>query len=438
MRIVIVTLGTRGDVQPYIALGEGLKRAGHRVRLATHANFRDFVTSSGLDFSPIVIDPRDILVAHEGPQWLTTTGNSLRSLHRIVRAAAPFVRQVCIDCLSACKEADTIMCSVPGCLVGYHIAEKLRVPFYPAFLQNVTRTRAFPSMLAPILPLGDSYNWLSYSLCDHLLWQTVRPYVNAVRRAVLDLPPMPAEFPLERLWKQHHPHLYGFSSEVVPKPREWGDWVHVTGYWFLDRPEDWQPPADLVDFLDSGPAPVSVGFGSVQIQNPEETTALVLKALARTRQRGILLTGWGGLSQSDLPDSVFKLESIPHDWLFPRMAAVVHHGGAGTTAAALRAGVPSVVIPRFTDQPFWGFRVAQLGVGPRPIPRSQLSVERLADAIQVAVDDKAIKARAAALGRRLQAEDGVAQAVEAFQRHPARPLPARPAKSAATRLHWAL
>jgi sterol 3beta-glucosyltransferase len=204
---------------------------------------------------------------------------------------------------------------------------------------------------------------------------------------------------------------------VLPKPPEWGDWIHITGYWFLDHPPEWRPSAGLVDFLRSGPPPVYVGFGSMNNRNPEEVTGLALKALARARQRGLLLTGWGGLSQSDLPDDVFKIETIPHDWLFPQMAAVVHHGGIGTLAAGLRAGVPSIVVPYFSDQPFWGQRVAALGVGPPPIPRQSLTAGHLAAAIQLAVGDPGIRARAAALGEKIRAENGVARAVEAFHRH---------------------
>jgi UDP:flavonoid glycosyltransferase YjiC (YdhE family) len=199
----------------------------------------------------------------------------------------------------------------------------------------------------------------------------------------------------------------------------------MTGYWFLDRPQGWQPPAALVDFLQAGPPPVVVGFGSITVRDPEETTVLVLSALRAARQRGLLLTGWGGLSQADLPDDVFKLEAVPHDWLFPRAAAVVHHGGAGTTAAALRAGVPSIVVPNFMDQPFWAQRVVALGAGPRPIPRNRLNAARLSAALRAAVEDESFRARAAAVGRRLRAEDGVGRAVEAFERHPARVLALR-------------
>jgi len=208
--------------------------------------------------------------------------------------------------------------------------------------------------------------------------------------------------------------LYCYSPAVVPRPPDWSEHAHVTGYWFLDHLPDWQPPHDLVDFLESGPPPVYVGFGSMTSRDPEKTSRIVLDALRQSGQRGVIATGWGGLSQSGLPGEVFVTEAVPHDWLFPRMAAVAHHGGAGTTGAGLRAGVPSIIIPVTDDQPFWGRRVNALGAGPAPIPRKRLTAERLAHAISVAVTDDSIRKRAAELGETIRAEDGVGNAVRIF------------------------
>jgi sterol 3beta-glucosyltransferase len=214
------------------------------------------------------------------------------------------------------------------------------------------------------------------------------------------------------------PLLYGFSPHVVPRPADWPPNHHVTGYWFLDPDDGWQPPADLAAFLAAGPPPVYIGFGSMANRDPAEAAQIMLDALAQSGQRGVIASGWGGLTPSDLPDRVHMLSSIPHSWLFPRMAAVVHHGGAGTTAAGLRAGVPSIIVPFFGDQPFWGRRVAELGVGPVPIPRRKLTASALADAITRAVTDPAMRARAAALGEQIRAEDGIAAAaahIEAYR-----------------------
>lgn len=205
--------------------------------------------------------------------------------------------------------------------------------------------------------------------------------------------------------------LYGFSPLVLPRPADWPAWYRLTGYWFLDRPTGWTPPPRVVEFLAAGPPPVYVGFGSMVPRDPAATTGLVLGALRRAGVRGILATGWMGETAQPLPHHVLALDDIPHDWLFPRVAAVVHHGGAGTTAAALRAGRPAVVVPFFADQPFWAQRVAALGVGPTPIPHRRLTLDGLAAAIRTAVRDGEIAQRALALGDGLRAEDGVADAV---------------------------
>jgi sterol 3beta-glucosyltransferase len=205
--------------------------------------------------------------------------------------------------------------------------------------------------------------------------------------------------------------LYGFSPAVIPPPPDWGSEIHVTGYWFLDPPDDWTPPPGLEEFLQAGPPPVYIGFGSMSSRNPGEAARQVLEALARTRQRAVIFSGWGGLQPADLPSSAIAIDPVPFSWLFPRCAAVVHHGGAGTTAAGLRAGVPSVVIPFFADQPFWGRRVAELGVGPAPIPRKKLTAERLARAIETAMGDRDMRRRAADLGAKIRTEDGIGRAV---------------------------
>ncbi|NOY98692.1 MAG: glycosyltransferase family 1 protein [Chloroflexi bacterium] len=422
MNITILTVGSRGDVQPYIALGLGLREAGYSVRIATHRNFRELIHRRGLEFAPIEGDPRQIFEQDVGQKLLTADKGPITLLQRTFTAAQPILFQVFDDYWRACQDADLLLFHVLAALPAASIAEKLGIPAYPAYLQHVHATRAYPSPMATPLPLALSsldgtYNRLTYAIGDWAFWRIIRPLINRWRERTLGLPPYPRQSPFKGWQEQPLPFLYGFSPSVVPPPAEWGERVHVTGYWFLDGSADWQPPAALTDFLASGPPPVYIGFGSMVNRNPEETAEIALRALALSGQRGLLLTGWGGIRDRDLPDEIFKLDSAPHDWLFPRMAAVVHHGGAGTTAAGLRAGVPTVVIPFFGDQPFWGRRVADLGVGVRPIPRRRLSAGRLAAAIERVVHDEALRGRAAALGRQIRAEDGVRQAVRVLRRH---------------------
>jgi sterol 3beta-glucosyltransferase len=203
---------------------------------------------------------------------------------------------------------------------------------------------------------------------------------------------------------------------VIPPPPDWDETSIATGYWFLERDEQWQPDPALQTFLQAGPPPVYIGFGSMPSQDAEAKLQVILAALAQTGARGIVATGWGGLAAAETPDTVYLLESAPHDWLFPQMAAVVHHGGAGTTAAGLRAGVPTIVCPFFGDQPFWGRRVAALGVGPAPIPQRRLTAKRLGAALESTLQDKAMHRRAQQLGELIRREDGVGRAIALIEK----------------------
>jgi sterol 3beta-glucosyltransferase len=412
VRIAIIAMGSRGDIQPYIALGKGLKAAGHLVRLITHQNFEGLVKSHELEFCPVQGNVQEVVESPE-IRRLLEQGNFLA----INAYTAKIVRDISLDWaqdgLVACQGMDTIVAGVGGLYLALSLAEKLNIPFQQAYIFPFTPTTAFPAILLPqsISRLGGTFNRLSHHLFRQIMWQGFQKADRSARKQVLNLPPAPFWGPYNSRRLREYPTLYGFSSSVISPPSDWKN-TQVTGYWFLDEAADWTPPADLVAFLEGGAPPVYIGFGSMGSRKPKETADLVLAALDRTGQRGILQSGWGGLSQENLPDTVYMVDSVPHSWLFPRVAAVVHHGGAGTTAAGLRAGVPSIVIPFFGDQLFWGQRLEELGVGTAPIPRKQLTVELLAQAIHRVVTDPVMRQNAANLGVRIQTEDGVANAVE--------------------------
>ncbi len=241
-----------------------------------------------------------------------------------------------------------------------------------------------------------------------------RPTINRWRKEVLDLPPLPLRGYFDKLGMAQHPVLNGFSEQIVPRPDDWNEHVHITGYWFSEDTA-WQPPEDLLAFLDAGSPPVFIGFGSMPVADPAATTAVILAAFAQSGQRAILHTGWGGLGAQDLPDTVFQIEYAPHGWLFPRMSMVIHHGGSGTTASALRAGAPSMAVPFLFDQFYWGRRLAELGVGPAPIPHKRLTAAKLVAAIEAGVYDPAMRQRAAEVGANIQAERGIERAIEVIE-----------------------
>jgi UDP:flavonoid glycosyltransferase YjiC (YdhE family) len=410
-------------VLPYAALGRALLRAGHGVRLATFENFRDLVVAQGLDFRPIRGDARALLDAagglalgEAGQNILKQAGAIRRSFGRLAHSYGPDVAA------AAQGGVDLILNQLPGALYGVDLAEALRVPMLMLAVMPLARTRAWPMLAFPArLGRVPGFNAFSYFVAEQLVWQMFRPAVNGWRKS-LGLRPRPGGGYFRQLERQAVPVLNGFSPRVVPRPRDWPAHVHITGYWF-PAAEAWQAPAagEVRRFIEAGSPPVFIGFGSMPVREAAHATALLLEAVRLSGQRAVLHSGWGRLFQAGafpdgtdaarLPEDVFLLDYAPFDWLFPQMAAVVHHGGSGTTGAGLRAGVPSVIVPFVMDQFFWGERVAALGAGPRPVPYAKLSATRLAGAIDQAVSDPEISRRAAALGRDITAEDGLGRAV---------------------------
>jgi UDP:flavonoid glycosyltransferase YjiC (YdhE family) len=343
------------------------------------------------------------------------SGSHIASFWQLAKIARRGARLQAEVSLAACRGVDAIVTGLTGAFLAEGIAARLGLPLLQAFNVPLTATSAHAGVLTPRLSWGPRSRRFSHALTRQALWMMSRATANAVRMQVLGSPSAPFFAP-RVAGLAPGPVLYGHSPAVLPGPTEWGDEVEVTGYWFADEPTGFAPPPGLEAFLASGPKPVCIGFGSMSQRDPEATTRLVLDAVARSGQRAILLSGWGGLTATERPATVFQGDSIPHSWLYARAAAVVHHGGAGTTAAGLRAGVPSIVVPFHGDQFFWAKRVHDLGVGPAPIARSRLSAERLASAIDTAVRDQAMAARAAELGARIRAEDGVGRAVAAIER----------------------
>jgi sterol 3beta-glucosyltransferase len=415
MKIVIAASGSRGDVQPYVALGKGLQDAGYSVRVLSTIDFEGLVRGAGLDYTPTGESIEQML---QSPEWrqVTESGNFIKLIGKMnaemKHRAEGFAREM----PPAMEGADLVITGMGGMGGPFSIAEKLNIPVLLAYLFPFTPTRDFPAPLFPKLPAGGLLNPLSFNVLRQVFWQSTR-MADVHTRKRLGMPKASFWGPYRALDQRRVPTIYGYSRHVLPDATDWGSHIRVTGFWFLDAAPDWTPPVGLTDFLSAGPSPVYIGFGSVGSRNPEQTTKLILKAVEMSGQRAVLASGWGGLSQADLPANVYMLSSAPHSWLFPQLAVVVHHGGVGTTAAGLRAGVPSIVVPFMADQPYWGQRVHDLGVGPAYIPRKRLTAEKLAAAITQAVSDSAMRQRAAALGERIRSEDGIGRAVDFIRQY---------------------
>ncbi len=421
MRIAVLTMGSRGDVQPFIALGMALKNAGHDVIMATHATFEDDIQDLGLEFSPLEGDIREIVNSKPVQDVLAAGANPLLFIPRFIRASKPLVMGTVRDMLVACERVDAVVLAGLGLYGGYDVAEKLDIVPITAAVQPMQPTRAFQNPFFPAparwMPFTGTYNRLSHILFAKLFWMLVRTLLNNARKEILDLQPASRQPVFRRIDERQILSLWGISPTVVPKPEDWGEWHKMSGYWFLDTPSRWQPSEELIDFLNTGEAPVYIGFGSMDDEDAESLTEIAIQALKMAKRRGILLTGWGALTASETSDDIYMIDSVPHDWLFPRVAAVVHHGGAGTTAAGFRASVPTVVIPFMGDQFFWADQVKELGVGPASIPRKKLTAERLAQAIQTALTDEDIRLRAQRIGEGIRQENGLNDAVKEIENY---------------------
>ena len=416
MNVLIQTAGSRGDVQPYIALGKGLQAAGHAVTICTHTRFEAFVTEHGLGYAYLGSDLLELMDAVAGRGAMEDMGRLVSGLKtgiRLARQSGPIQRAMVEEGWAAAEQVDPDLILYNSKMFGApHYADKLGIPAALAMLfPQFVPTAAFPTIGFPTWKLGLGYNRATYAAVHKVAGMVGGRYVSEWR-AAHGLPPPPRGTDLlHRSDGTRIPVLHGVSPHVVPEPPDWPDEAVMTGYWFLDRPESWTPPPTLEAFLAAGEPPVYVGFGSMSGRDPLRTTRIVVDALQQAGLRGVLASGWGGMTSVDLPGTVFHLDEAPHDWLFPHVAAVVHHGGAGTTAAGLRAGRPTAICSFFGDQPFWGRRVHELGVGSTPIPQKKLTAEKLATALREVTTSPPIRRRAEALGERIRREDGVARAV---------------------------
>lgn len=415
MKISILTLGTRGDVEPYIALGRGLAEAGYSVTLGTSRDFAEEVSAKGLSFAPFRLSIRNLL---DGP-GCRAAFVSKRAALRMYRRVATMMGQLLGDAFAAAQGAHLLIFH-PKIINGLDIAEKLRIPAMLGFyLPAFSPTPAFPSPLVPALrSWGGPLNKATHRA---FLWLMTSPYSRMLNRwrTSVGLPRKKASQTRHDLLSSSVIKLYGYSRHLVPTPPDWdSSSVVVTGHWFLDAPVGYEPPDSLARFLAAGPPPVLIGFGSIAAVDPISSTLLILEGVRQAGERAVIVSGWGGLPAIPQANSnVLFVDSVPYGWVLPRVAAAVHHGGAGSTAQGLLAGRPTVICPFFGDQFFWGRRVHDLGVGPMPIPQKHLTPKALAAAIQQAVRDGEMRKRTEHLAERMREERGVSNAVRFIQQH---------------------
>lgn len=406
---MIFTIGTEGDLRPYLALGRELADAGHHVTLATSREFEPVVTSQKLTFAPLTADYLEMM--RRNPSVMDQP-NQRAMLRVLVAETQRMARSWAAEAMAAARDADLIIGSGNVSLLGASIAERLRLPYIRSQLQPTDPSRDLPPILfrPPARKLPGRANLLLHKMVRVLVWRLLRRAINGVRND-LGLAAYPWRGP-EFLANGVGDHvLYGFSQHVVPRQPEWPDHFALPGYFVLDQADTYTPDPALERFLSSGPTPIYVGFGSMVTDRPEDLAALVLDALRRSGRRAVIGSGWAGLASALRPtDDVLVVRNVPHDWLLPRVSLAIHHCGAGTSAAAMRAGIPTVPVPFVGDQFFWGWQMCRSGAATRPLDRRRLTAGVLADAIDEAGETSLVES-AARLGRKLRAENGTMAAV---------------------------
>jgi UDP:flavonoid glycosyltransferase YjiC (YdhE family) len=412
--VVIITLGTQGDIRPLLALARGLQAQGHAVRILTSANFAGMIAAHGVEFRPLSGDFQALL---GGDRSIAERGLNMLAMLRVFRTQmSAWAQDWAEQGRDACADASLILGTGSGSLLAAALGEAYSIPVAFAQLQPLSASREMPPPVLAGKRLPGLLNLGSYQLLRLLAWEAMRPAINQSVRPPLGLRPYPWYGPYFTRPEQMRV-LYGYSEQLLPRPSDWPASVQVCGYWQL-RDAHWQPPAALQAFLDAGEAPIYVGFGSMTSSDAAALTAVVTEAVRISGVRAVLASGWGGLASEGAADGdakVLHIDHAPHDWLFPRMAAAVHHGGAGTTGAAATAGIPSVVVPFYGDQPFWAHCLAQRGVAPPGLKRSSLDAPTLAAALREALQP-GMRETARELGERIRAEDGVATAIAQLQR----------------------
>jgi sterol 3beta-glucosyltransferase len=412
LRIAILTAGSRGDVQPYVALGLGLQSAGHSVWLASYAQFAEFVSEFGLPFRQVPNRFANLFSSEEWRRWQLTgdrPAGFLLGFRRILRAHQSSFVSLFEDFARAAEGAEAILYPTAG-FGGPDIAEHLGVPGYPAHLYPAGATGAFPCFLGPTwLQLGGAYNRWTYRFATRFYARLFGEAIGQFRTR-LGLGSRGAFDPFATGTEA----LYGYSPALMPKPDDWDLHQHVTGYWFVPSASEWQPPSDLTAFLAAGAPPVFVSESSLG-GDAGLARRLVSEGPERTGCRLIVQAVGDTLGTAKLATGVMVVDRPSYDWLFPRLAGVVHHGGPGTVATVARAGVPSFTIPAFFDQPFWGRRLHVLGAGVAPCHRRHLTFDRLITGIRGLVNDSDLRTQARRLGERVAHDTGVRGAVEVLE-----------------------
>ena len=403
MRIIVPALGSRGDVQPYVNLCQGLLKAGHSAVLASLPCAKGLVESHDVEFA--AVGPDVDLGAMAARVWDQSSSIWWLGFLRVMQLGAKLVEQVYPDLLELCRGADLVV--VTDTSAGAAEADKLGIPWVSVTLQPLR----VPKEKEPIKSLRARFNDVVWFFLGRML---IAPINNFRKRVGAPLVKgiVSSGIMSDRLL------LLPSSPNVVTLDPKWPPYVKMTGFWFPDLAPDFQPPADLQRFLHAGAPPIVICLGAMSMsgENAVRAADISLQAVRKAGVRAVI-QGWDDILRGrEMPPEIIHAGPVPHLWLLEYAAGIVHHGGAGTTATGFRSGKPALIIPHIIDQFYWSQRAEALGAGPAPIPRPKLTVENLAAGMRQIIDDPAIRDRAAEIGRKIRAEgNGVEHAVRCIE-----------------------
>ena len=418
-KITILTIGTSGDVHPFIALGVGLLAAGFEVTIASNGEFKVLVEDYGLSFFPIVGSVTTSMQAAEVKKSIEAGGKNREFFNSLIDEAAPLLEQALLEFKEVCQDTEVVIASALTLHLAHYLTDYFELPLIFCSVNPAGPTAEFHHILAdpPVGPklVHSAYNKTTHKILTEIIWRYVRAELEPAWNKLMPTIKFPQLDPLAKAFEKKLPLiLMAYSPSILPKPKDWSILQHVTGYWRLPSIEKYSPDQELIDFVENGEAPIYAGFGSMA--NPSDTmlSTIVIPAIKALQQRAVILDDGTDLSAYENDKDIFIIKRADFNWLFPKMKAVIHHGGVGTTGIGIRDGIPTLIVSFIPDQRFWGWQLAQIGAMPKPIPKKSLNYQLFYDSLNDLINNIDYKNKTLELSVTMKQEDGVKTAVEAI------------------------
>ncbi|MCB0502698.1 MAG: glycosyltransferase family 1 protein [Bacteroidetes bacterium] len=416
-KITILTIGTSGDVHPFIALGIGLKKAGFEVKIATNADFKSLVEDHGLKFSEIVGNVGASMKTEQVKKSIDEGGKSREFFNSLIDEAAPLFEQALMEFKSACEDAEIVVSSALTLHVANYLTDYFDVPLIFCSVNPAGPTAEFHHILAdpPIGPkvMHSAYNKTTHKILTQIIWRYVKAELEPAWNKLMPEVKFSQLDPLEKAFQKKLPLiLMAYSPAILPKPKDWSVLQHVTGYWWLPSLEKYAPEPSLVDFVNEGEPPVYAGFGSMANEKDNMLSKIVIPAIKSLGQRAVILDDGSDLSEFQNDKDLYFIKRTDLNWLFPKMKAVAHHGGVGTTGISIQAGTPTLIVSFIPDQRFWGWQLSQIGAMPKPIPKKSITYQNFHDSLEELLKNESYKTKTLELSVEMKKEKGVDTAVE--------------------------